>query len=101
MGETRKVSVRISNDVIPDGCSSPEGTSELELCLISGWPVMWSSTVVCDPVELEHDCGNAVRDRRRGQIKRVQVPGQVFRKCQVRPAMAEGVHVEDDGPETS
>jgi hypothetical protein len=29
---------------------------------------MWSSTVVCDPVELEQDCGNAVRDRRRGQI---------------------------------
>jgi len=42
---------------------------------------MWSSTVVGDPVELEHDCGNAVRDRRRGQIERVQVPGQVFREC--------------------
>jgi hypothetical protein len=62
---------------------------------------MWSSTVVCDPVELEHDCGNAVRDRRRGQIERAQVPGQVFRECQIRPTMAEGVHVEDDGPETS
>jgi hypothetical protein len=62
---------------------------------------MWSSTVVCDPAELEHGCGNAVRDRRRGQIGRVQVPGQVFGECQVRPAMAEGVRVGDDGPETS
>jgi hypothetical protein len=53
---------------------------------------MWSSTVVCDPVELEHDCGNAVRDRRRGQV---------FQECQVRPAMAEGVRAEDNGPKAS
>jgi hypothetical protein len=36
---------------------------------------MWSSTVVRDPVELEHDCGTVVRDRCRGQMDRVQVPG--------------------------
>jgi hypothetical protein len=31
----------------------------------------------------------------------VQAPGQVFQECQVRPAMAKGVRVEDDGPKTS